>query len=81
MNSSVHSGKRTRLALPGTRPTSRWDYTPSTIAAIDAPKLGELGVRATGPYSYQRYNGVFKDGVLVRGSNTFHGYEDHLNGV
>ena len=27
MNSSVPSGKRTRLSLPGTRPTSRWDYT------------------------------------------------------
>ena len=52
---------------------------PSTIAAIDAPKVGELGVRATGPDSYQRYNGVFKNGVLVRGSKTFHGYGAHLN--
>ena len=52
---------------------------PGTIAAIDAPKVGELGVRATGPDSYQRYNGVFKDGVLVRGSKTIHGYEAHLN--
>ena len=28
--------------------------------------------RATGPDSYQRDNGVFKNGVLVRGSKTFH---------
>ena len=28
MNSFVHSGKRTRLSLPETRPTSRWYYTP-----------------------------------------------------
>ena len=41
--------------------------------------MGELGVRTTGPDSYQRYNGVFKDGVLVRGSKTIHGYEAHLN--
>ena len=27
MNSSVPSGKTTRLSLPETRPTSRWDYT------------------------------------------------------
>jgi len=28
-NSSVRSGNRTRLSLPVTPPTSRWDYTPS----------------------------------------------------
>jgi len=33
MNSSVPSGKRTRLSLPETRPTSRWDYTLSLLAA------------------------------------------------
>ena len=43
---------------------------PGTIAASDAPKGGELGVRTTGSDSYQRYNGVIKDGVLVRGSKT-----------
>ena len=39
MNSSVHSGKRTRLSLPETRPTSHWDYTPNQLAKFPIPKL------------------------------------------
>ena len=31
MNSFVHIGKRTRLSLPETRLTSRWDYTANHI--------------------------------------------------
>ena len=54
---------------------------PDTIAPTDAPQVRELRGRATGPDSYQRNNGVFKDGVLVRGSKTFHGYGDYLDGV
>lgn len=54
---------------------------PGTIAATDAPQVWELRGRAAGLDSYQRYNGVFKDGVLVRGSKTFHGYGPYLDGV
>ena len=54
---------------------------PSTLAATDAPQVWEVRGRGAGPDSYQRFNGVFQNGVLVRGSKTFHGYGPYLDGV
>lgn len=54
---------------------------PGTIAATDTPQVWEVRGRGTAPDSYQRFNGVFQNGVLVRGSKTFHGYGPYLDGV
>jgi len=54
---------------------------PGTVAATDAPQVWEVRGRGAGSGSYQRYNGVFQNGVLVRGSKTFHGYGPYLDGV
>ena len=47
MNLFVPSGKRTRLSLPETRPTSRWDYTTNSL--LDEGVITLLGLPESSP--------------------------------
>jgi len=53
---------------------------PSTIKDTDDPQIWELKGSNNGQ-SYQRYNGIFKDGILIKGSKTFKGYDDFYDGT
>ena len=53
---------------------------PTTVTNSDEPQIWEMDGKA-GAASYQRYNGIFKNGVLVKGYKTFHGYGGFYDGT
>ena len=53
---------------------------PTTVTNSDMPQVWELDGKA-GAGSYQRYNGIFKNGVLMKGYKTFHGYGGFYDGT
>ena len=52
----------------------------STIKDTDKPQIWEKRGDNKGEW-YQRYNGIFKDGFLVKGSKTFKGYGSFYDGI
>lgn len=67
---TIHAFGQTQFGL--TDEAAYHGRFPGKVAPTDAPQVWEVRGRATKPDSYQRDNGVFKNGVLVRGSKTFH---------
>lgn len=53
---------------------------PSTIKDTDAPQIWQVKGENDAQW-YQRYNGIFKDGILVKGSKTFKGYGGFYDGT
>lgn len=53
---------------------------PSTIKDTDAPQIWQVKGENDAQW-YQRYNGIFKDGILVKGSKTFKGYSGFYDGT
>ena len=52
----------------------------SLIMDSDKPQIWEVKGYNSGEW-YQRYNGIFKDGFLVKGSKTFKGYGSFYDGT
>lgn len=52
----------------------------TTIKDTDKPQIWEVRGYNNGEW-YQRYNGIFKDGILVNGSKTFKGYGNFYDGT
>ena len=53
---------------------------PTTIKDTDEPQIWEVKGYNNGEW-YQRYNGIFKNGILIKGSKTFKGYGDFYDGT
>ena len=52
----------------------------SIIKDTDKPQIWEVKGYNNGEW-YQRYNGIFKDGILVKGSKSFKGYSNFYDGT
>jgi hypothetical protein len=54
---------------------------PSELTDTAEPQVVEVRGQGTAADSYLRCNGVFREGILVQGYKTYHGYSDFLDGV
>ena len=54
---------------------------PTELASGDAPQIWEVRGKGRTADSFLRCNGVFRDGMLLKGCKTYHGYGDFLDGI
>ncbi|MEO7043727.1 MAG: hypothetical protein ABI091_00365 [Ferruginibacter sp.] len=54
---------------------------PTEVLNQDGPQIWEIRGMGKTSDSYQRFNGIFKDGYLISGSKTFHGYGKFYDGT
>jgi hypothetical protein len=54
---------------------------PNELASGDAPQIWEIRGKGRTADSYLRCNGVFRDGMLLKGYKTYHGYGEFLDGI
>lgn len=53
---------------------------PTTVTNSGKPQVWQMKGSA-GPGSYERYNGIFKDGRLIKGNKVIHGYGPYYDGT